>query len=246
MGTGSYGGGGGGGGSGVGVGRSGGEYHSQGGTLVRGTVSSGGMARHFREALSAIPKEYLSKYISSPLAGAIYRELFLLNVDLVTNHSWTGIQQRLGVKGGAGCLGGIAHTLMARYGSMERDKRVQDTMSLAVEDFLTRAVGDDPDILLSGSSTDVLNAVDSRVFASTAGFFLSFVIQHMLEREHERLGPEGKAQLRSLAEAQANRIWARFDRDYRGKPFGNIPQVSAANLLHVISEEGWFAEEIKK
>jgi hypothetical protein len=246
MGTGSYGGGGGGSATSGGVGRSGGEYRSRDGKLVGGTVSNTAMAKHVRVVLGSIPKEYLTKYISSSLAQSIYKELFNLHVDLVTNHSWSGIERRLGVPDGPGCLIGVAHALIARYGSEEGDLRVKETMSNVVEDFLMRVVEDDPDILLSGSATEVLEAVNPQVFRSTAGYFLTFVILRMLEREHERLPAQGQSQLRAIAEELANRIWARFDRDYRDKPFGDRAQTTAGDLLNVLSATDWFTEELRK
>lgn len=246
MGTGSYGGGGGGSATSGGVGRSGGEYRSRDGKLIGGTVSSSAMATHVREVMRSIPREYLTKYVTSALAQNIYKELFNLHVDLVTNRSWSGIERRLGVASGPGCLISVAHALIARYGSEERDLRVRETMSNAVEDFLMRVVRDDPDILLSGTTAQVLDAVDPQVFRSTAGYFLTFVILRMLEREHERLPAKGQAQLRTVAEAFANRIWARFDRDYRDKPFGDRAQTTAGDLLHILSATDWFVEELRK
>ena len=246
MGTGSYGGGGGGSATSGGLGRSGGEYRSIDGKLVGGAVSSAAMATHVREVLGSIPKEYLTKYVSSPLAQNIYKELFSLHVDLVTNHSWSGVERRLAIPSGPGCLISVARALMARYGSEERDLRVKETMSNAVEDFLMRVVRDDPDILLSGTAAQVLRAVDPQVFKSTAGYFLTFVILRMLEREHERLPTHGQGQLRAIAEALANRIWVRFDRDYRDKPYGDRAQTTAGDLLRILSATDWFVEELRK
>jgi hypothetical protein len=204
------------------------------------------MAKHVREILGSVPREYLTTYVASPLAQHIYKELFRLHVDLVTNRKWDGVERRLNVAGGEGCLLAVAHRLISQFAEDERDQRVRNTMSNVVEDFLMNAVGNDPDVLLSGTAMEVIEAVDRRAFESTAGYFLTFVILRMLEREHERLSEQGRTELRSIAETLANRVWARFERDYLGKPFGDLAQTTPGDLLHILSCTDWFAEELRK
>ena len=204
------------------------------------------MANHVREILGSVPKEYLAKYVTSPLAQQIYKELFRLHVDLVTNRKWDGVERRLGVAGGEGCLLAVAHKLISRFAADERDQRVKNTMSNVVEDFLMNAVGNDPDVLVSGTAREVIDAVDRHAFDSTAGYFLTFVILRMLEREHERLPEQGRTELRTIAETLANRVWARFEKENLGKPFGDLAQTTPGDLLHVLSSTGWFAEELRK
>jgi hypothetical protein len=248
MGSGSGGGGGGGsGGATAGGGRGYGGYRVSGGRLIVQDVDASEKAKAVGHVLKKLRPEYLQEQFIDSSAREVYRELSLINVDLCINRSWNGIRDRFGVDGGRGCLTKLVATIMGGLGTADRNRRSRSFVRMALENFLLRAMRDDPRLLLSATADEAIKAVDAGVFERASGLFLGDLLYEVLRGEERALPAEVKAGLRPVVQARADRIVADFETRFRGKPLDKIGQVSRRNLFDVIaSQKGWFLDQLRK
>lgn len=246
MGSGSGGGGGGGsGGATAGGGRGYGGYKVSGGRLIVQDVDATAKAKALSGVLKKLRPEYLQEQFIDSLAREVYRALSLLNVDLCINRSWNGIRNRLGVGGGRGCLTELAAAIVG--GTADRNRKSRAFVRIALENFLLRAVGDDPALLTSATADDVIRAVDAGVFEHASALFLGDLLYEVVRGEERALPAEVKAGLRPVVQQRADRIVADFGERFRGKPLGDIKQVSHRDLFDVIaSQKDWFVDQLRK
>lgn len=244
MGTGSYGGGGGGGGGAGGGGRfprSGAEYYSEDGELVGGAASLGAVRRSVSRVFESLPREYVRGYVQSPLMRAIYEALFRVGVELGQNHSWQGIRKHYSVDPGPACSSRLAAAIISSAPE-ETNEKVHETALTALDDFLVRMVGDDIEVFFNGDAETILRHLDPLVFGSTSGHFLTFILWRVLEREHERLPPQGQAQLKRVAEEISNRVI-----DVYRRRFITTGKYTYRQLLDVLATDpDWFRDELRR
>jgi hypothetical protein len=248
MGSGSGGGGGGGsGGATAGGGRGYGGYRVSGGRLTVDNVDASAKAKAVGRVLKKLSSEYLQEQFTDSSAREVYRELSLLNVDLCIQRSWNGIRDRFGVDGARGCLTKLAATIMGGLETADRNKKSRAFVRMALENFLLRAVGDDPKLLLSATADEVINAADPGVFGRASGLFLGDLLYEVVRGEERALPAEVKAGLRPVVQARAGTIVAAFETRFLGKALGNIEQVSHRHLFDVIaSQKDWFLDQLRK
>lgn len=246
MGSGSGGGGGGGsGGATASGGRGYGGYKISGGRLIVQDVDATAKAKALGSVLKKLRPEYLQEQFIGSLARDAYRALSLLNVDLCINRSWDGIKSRLGVAGGKGCLTELAAAIVGE--TPDRNKKSRAFVRIALENFLLRAVRDDPELLMSATAVDVIKAIDAGVFARASALFLGDFLYEVVRGEERALPPEVKAGLRPVVQQRADNIVASFQDRFLGKPMGSISQVSHRDLFDVIaSQKDWFLEQLRK
>jgi hypothetical protein len=248
MGSGSAGGGGGGSGGATGGGGKGyGGYRTSGGRLIVQNVDAQGKSKAVRRVLKKLRPEYLQEQFVDSSAREVYRELSLLNVGLCLDRSWNGIKDRFEVDGGRGCLTRLVAAIMSRVEAADRNKKSRAFVRMALENFLLRAMGDDPKLLLSATAEEAIKAIDAGVFEHASGLFLGDLLYEVVRGEERALPAEVKAGLRPVVQARADSIVANFEARFRGKPLGKIEQVSHRDLFDVIaSQKDWFLDQLRK
>ena len=244
MGSGSYGGGGGGGGGtgGTGGNAAGPGYRFKAGKLFSRKKARSTLEKEVHQTIRKLPKEYLMNYFASSLLRGVYEQLFQLSVEIFQNKSWKGVAKNYGVGSGEGCLTDWVDAVVKTFQTSEPNQKVRETVRICLEDFLTRALGNDPDLLLYGSSADVLKKLDQKTFNSTSAFFLGNVIWRLIERERESEPTEVEHNLWGVAEDKANQIVDSFSRKFRGKE-----QTTYRDLFKIIQQNNdWFLQELRK
>jgi hypothetical protein len=248
MGSGSGGGGGGGsGGATAGGGEGYGGYQVKGGRLLVHNADATEKAEALRSVLKKLRPEYLHEQFVDSTARDVYHELSLINVDLCINRSWNGISRRLDVDDGQGCLPRLATALMRRLEGEDRNKKSRSFVRIALENFLLRSLGDDSQLFLSGSSEQVIRHLNHGVFEHQSSLFLGDLLYEIVRAEERALPPQVKLALRGVVQATADRIVSDFEKRFKGKALGNIPQISYGHLFDVIgSEEDWFLDQLRR
>jgi hypothetical protein len=248
MGSGSGGGGGGGsGGATAGGGQGYGGYRIKGARLLVHNVDATAKAEAVRSVLKKLRPEYLHEQFVDSSAREVYRELSRMNVDLSINRSWEGISRRLGVDGGPGCLLKLVAALMRRLEVEDGNRKSHSFVRMALENFLLRMLGDDPQLLVSASAEQVIEYVDRGVFERQSGLFLGDLLYEVVRAEERALPQEVKSGLRGVVQATADGIVSDFEARFRGKPLGEIRQVSYRDLFDVIRrEEDWFLSQLRR
>lgn len=242
MGTGSFGGGGGGGGGG-GSQLSGG-YHSENGRLVPTTAPRDRVEKDVRKVFSKLPKEYLLQFFASPMVNEAYGRLFDLSFQVFVNHSWTNIAERYGITGKAGCLSDWGNAVIAETQTLDSNQKVRETVQVCLEDFLLRALDNDLDLFLHGSSDDIMSHLNQKVFNSTSGHFLGTLIWRVLERQSERLPENAETQLREVAQIIADRSIRQFEGKFRSDAANRI---GYQQLFNVVSDNAeWFLRGLRQ
>jgi hypothetical protein len=246
MGSGSGGGGGGGsGGATASGGRGYGGYKISGGRLIVQDVDATAKAKALGRVLKKLRPEYLQEQFIGSSAREAYRALSLLNVDLCINRSWDGIKSRVGVAGGKGCLTALAAAIVGE--TPDRNKKSRAFVRIALENFLLRAVREDPELLMSATAEDVIRAIDAGVFERASALFLGDLLYEVVRGEERALPAEVKAGLRPVVQERADKIVASFQDRFLGKPLGSIRQVSHRDLFDVIaSQKDWFLDQLRK
>jgi hypothetical protein len=157
------------------------------------------------------------------------------------------IKQRLSVDGGRGCLTKLVASVMQRLDASDRNKKSRAFVRMALENFLLRAIGDNPTRLVSATADEAIRAIDAGVFGRAAGLFLGDLLYEVVRGEERALPPEVKASLRPVVQERADRIVADFEVRFRGKKLGQIEQVSYRDLFDVIaSQRDWFVDQLRK
>lgn len=240
MGSGSFGGGGsggsGGGGSGVG------GYRFQGGKTVSGAPSFAKVEKDVDDIRAKLPKEYALKLFRSSMMEAVYSALFELSVHIFQNRSWGKVTERFEVRGGPGCLFRWVHAVLQQAEADEPNTKFREIAQLALEDFVIRALGSDPDLYMAGSGDQIVAALDKRVFDSTSGFFLGFLLRRMIEREFGAVSENTEQQIGTIAQQLADRIVGSFESKFYAKG-----QTTHRDLFRVIQENpDWFWDLLRK
>jgi hypothetical protein len=118
---------------------------------------------------------------------------------------------------------------------------------MALENSLLRLVGDDTKLYSSGTAGAVIGSLDPGVFDHLAGLFLGDLLYEVMRGEERALPPQVKQGLRGVVQQKVDRIIDNFETRFRGKPLGNIPQVSFPHLFDVIAaQEDWFVDQLRR
>ena len=241
MGTGTYGGGGGGTCS---VGSSPGGYAVRGGRIVGQAASADEVRKQARSIFSALSKtkDYLISRCTSPLIQSIYDQLFQLKVEVFQNRSWNGVVRAYGVGAGRGCLAEWVDAVLLALQTQELDQTIREIARVSLEDFLMRALGDDPDLYIDGDADQILNALRVDVFDSASGHFLGALLHEILRREQEGLPPETAVRLEQAAQQTADRVVHAFEGTYYRRS-----QVTHRDLFRIFSKHpDWLREELRR
>jgi len=192
--------------------------------------------------LHPIPREYLEKQFCNPLIRSVYEQLFRLSVELFQNKSWQGVDSHYGVPDGPGCLMRWSSAVIDRFRKDEPNRKVQEIVRLCVDDFLILALDKNFQLFLKGSSKDILNKLNRKIFDSTSGHFLARLIWRIAERERERLPESTETRLLEASQKLADRIIAGFEVTFKDKE-----QTTYKDLFRVICENfDWFLKELRK
>jgi hypothetical protein len=132
--------------------------------------------------------------------------------------------------------------VIARFQKEEPNKKAREIARFCLEDFLMFALENDYKMFLSGSSKDVIGKLRRKVFDSTSGYFLGFMIRRIVERQREKLTESREKHLREAAQKKADRIVKSFENKFRVKD-----QITHRDLFRVICENpDWFTEQLRK
>jgi hypothetical protein len=242
-------GGGGGGGGGLGGGGAGGGgagYNAvQGGQLV---AVDPGLAQDWAAVhgvWSKLTREWIAFTLGQDGVQAAYSALFRLRILLVEGRSWEGVVRDFGVDEGPGCLVRLVDRLVDIEGRAPHEK-LKAPLKAALLDFAQRLVGDDPVVLDAGDARQVMAALDPQVFELTSNQFLSAYIHENLRIEGKNLSRTARAHFLDYATAKANQVVAAFDRKYRGKPWGDIPQASFPHMMRILAKDAdWAVKNLR-
>jgi hypothetical protein len=243
MGSGRGGGGGGGsggGGSGGGGGGNFGGYRMEKGRVVSVPPKLAALRDAVRGAFTKLSQEYLLTQFASPLVRAIYAELFLISVDLVQSKSWANIEKRHGVSGGPGCLSRLAAALMKL--EEENEYKARKHVGMALENFLMRAVGDDPASLLRFTGDQVVRNIQPAVFKRTSNEFFGELVYQVLMSEPDAVPPDAEVHLRDVACETADRAIAGFEARFLNKEQATYRQVA----VKIAERPAWFIEALRR
>jgi hypothetical protein len=233
MGTGTFGGGGGGGG--------GGGPALRGPEILKAPPPIDELRGLIQQILGGLNRDYLTAQFCSPLIRAVYEEIFRLSVEAFQNHTWKGLARDYGVSDGPGCLAEWVQEVLRRHNAEEPNEKVREVASVCLEDFVMKALGDNPDLYLSASAEEVLATLDRKVFESTSGHFLGTLIWRVVEREGERLPPAFETRVSEGATQIADRIVKSFEENFYAKD-----QVTHRDLLRIVSENfSWFLKGLR-
>ena len=243
MGTGSRGGGGSGGG-GSGGGSIAGGYRVQGDQVIS-------KARPLNEVENLIRKifrdpnrrEYLLRQFSNPLIRNLYEHLFSLYQQLVLNRSWSGIQKEYGIEGGPGCLKRWVDAIFSKYENQERDQRMRDVAKASVKYYLFQAIGNNIELYLRGSGSDIVESANQNILQYTSNNFLAGLIREVVRRERELSidSAETEYQINVASTKIANRVVDDFVDKFR-----NPPKVSYKQLLvNINANPDWFLKALR-
>lgn len=233
------------GGAGGGGGGPGGGGEGAGG----GGGGAGGAAGQAQDTLrNALKKQlqfgnpYVTRQFCSPLTDAVYRTLFDLSVIFFINRDWTPIEKKFGVGPGPGCLNALARVIVERAAVNEPDKRVRQVVQLVLDDFFVRALRGDLSTYIGGNAEAVFARLDPKVFKSTSGYFLGFLLLEMIRKAVERPSSELGDGLREVAQKVADDVVEAFRRTYFQE---NV--VLYNDLFKVACENrDWFFGELRK
>jgi hypothetical protein len=212
MGT-SSGGGGGGGGSGVGGGGAGGvgEYLSSEGQMtnreykptdVRNEVGSL-LTKLFRHASA-----YLEEMFCNPYLKAVFPELFTLSSLLHNENPVEIVGKRYDLDMyEPNFIFDLVSRFDQKFGREEVDSRCAEAIRQAVQEFLFRAVQDDPNVIIS-TGNDVVKAMADRVvfWQSLSGHFLSCLANAVYQKEIERKSEAAIFAIQDEIERRTNRV----------------------------------------
>jgi hypothetical protein len=262
MGSGSGGGGGGGSGGSSGGGRSGGGGGSGGGKgggfgfggirfrngklsiLDAKKTEKEAMVRHVLRKLST---EYIEAHLVTGPARELYRELTLISSDLRVNHSWRGIEDRLGVADASGCLSALAAILLKKHTPPGTEAAVSKVARIALENCLLRAVDEELDVFTRGGSTDILRSLNQPAFERLANNFLGDMLYEVLRAEERELPEAVRTSLREVVQERADAVVASFENQFKDRPLGSIPQISYRHLFDVMAvERDWLVKELRR
>lgn len=205
------------------------------------------MAALSKGVLKKLSSDYLRSHLVTGPAGAIYRELTLLRTDLQVNRKWDGIQARLGVDGGPGCLQRLGAELIRRFTPPSTETAVRSVARTAVENSLLRMVGDDVSTLLKGTAADVIAALNPRQFDELANLFLGDVLHQLLRTEERELPGTAALGLRGVVQERADAVVRSFERRFKDKSYGDVPQVGYRHLFEIMAAEpDWLVSELRK
>ncbi len=213
-----------------------------GARLLVHNVDATAKAEAVRSVLKKLRPEYLHEQFVDGSAREVYRELSRMNVDLSVNRSWEGISHRLGVDGGPGCLPKLVAALMRRLEVEDGNRKSHSFVRMALENFLLRMLGDDPQLLVSASAEQVIEHVDRGVFERQSGLFRVGDLLYEVVRAEERALPQevksGSAVCRASHSGRSSSPTSK--RASRESHFAEIRQVSYRDLFDVIRrEEDW-------
>jgi hypothetical protein len=215
--------------------------------LIVRDVDAEDKAQAVRRVLNKLPKEYLIEQFVESSAREVCRELSLINVDLCANRSWNGIAKRLGIEGGPGCLTRLSAAVMRRLETPDQNKKSRAFIRMALENFLLRAMHDDSKRLLSAKAEEVIATIDHGVFERLGGLFFGDLLYEVVRGEERSLPPEVKTGLRPVVQARADRVVSDFETRFRGKPLGQINQVSYQNLFDVMAtQKDWLVDQLRR
>ncbi len=241
MGSGSFGGGGGG-GSGGGGRSGGGGYRFKDGKAVSGGASASKVEKEVQRIRGKLPKDYALKMFCSPLIQAVYAHLFELSVHIFQNRSWKTVTERFGVPSGPGCMLQWVNAVLAQSEGQESNSKVRDTARIALENFVVAALGNDSDLYIYGTAEQILNALDKKVFDSTSGYFLGFLLHRVIERELEAMTENTEQQIAGVTQQLADKIVHSFESKFWAKD-----QTTHRDLFRVVQENpDWFWNLLRK
>ncbi len=103
------------------------------------------------------------------------------------------------------------------------------------------AVGNDLDLLLDGTSKEILPKLRRKVFDSTSGHFLGLMLWHIIDREKERLPLPKEVQLKKVTQQMANSLVRAFEHKFYAKE-----QTTHRDLFRVFCENfDWLLRELR-
>jgi hypothetical protein len=240
MGSGSFGGsgsGGSGGGGGSGVG----GYRSEGGKMVSSAPSLSKVEKEVTKIRGKLPKDYVLRMFCSPMIRAVYEFLFEVAVHVFQNRSWKGLDDRFGVPVGPGMSRWIT-AVLANYDAGEGDQKVIANARLALEDFFLAALNNDTDLFNSGTAERILSALDKKIFESTSGYFLGFLLWRVIDGELEAPAATTEHHLLTITQKLADRIIHSFESKFYAKG-----QTTYRDLFEIVQENPeWFCDLLRK
>jgi hypothetical protein len=240
-------GGGGGGGGTAGGGGGGGRTAGGGGSGVAtaGVTADTAALDTVRDALKKqlqFGNPYVTRQFCSLLTDAVYRTLFELSVVFFVNRDWRPIEHKYGVGPGPGCLNALARVIVDRATVTEPDKRVRQVVQLGLDDFFVRALRGNLSTYIGGNAEEVLARLDRKVFDSTSGYFLGFLLLEIVRKTVERPSAEFGDGLRHAAQRVADDLVEAFRRK-----FYQVNGILYNDLFRVACENReWFFAELRK
>jgi hypothetical protein len=184
---------------------------------------------------------YAARQFCSPLTDTVYRALFELKVIFFVNRDWNPIKKKYGVGPEAGCLSTLARVIVDRASSSDPDKRVRQVIQLVLDDFLVRALRGKLNTYLTGDSADVFAHLDPKIFESTSGYFLGFLLLEMVRKTVERPTAELGDRIGDAAQKVADDVIEAFRRTFyqvKGTLYNDLFKVASEN-------REWFFDKLK-
>lgn len=210
--------------------------------LIPADSSSSAARKEIRRILKKIPKNYIEKQFSSPLVLSMYDELFNFSKCMSSKDPCTVLAATYEISDGPGFLLRLVGILIHKYQQSEIDAKVRDLASLCLEDFLIKTLGDDLDLYLKGTCTQVIKKIDQKVFKSISGYFLGNMTRRVLQREYEIKQPDVEFQIQKESQILADKIINSFK-----KRFIEKGGVSYRDFFHFIKKNfNWFLGELRE
>ena len=197
------------------------------------------------KSLNSKSKTYLRIQVTNEMLNKLYKELFLFSVEIFQNRTWGNVQNRWGISDQNGCLQQFASQAIIKYGETEQNQKVRQNVRMTFENFLLKALGDDINLYHSGSSEQVINALDRRIFNSTSSNFLGTLLSELAKLEKEP-STEARYEFSKIAIEKSDEIIKGFELEFYHKIIDN-EQITYDNLFDIInSNYDWFIKHLTK
>jgi hypothetical protein len=197
------------------------------------------------KSLNSKSKPYLRIQVTNEMLNNLYKELFLFSVEIFQNKTWDNIQNKWSISDQKGCLQQFASQATNKYGESEQNPKVRQNVKMTFENFLLKALGDDINLYHSGSSEQIIDALDRRIFNSTSSNFLGTLLSELVKLDREP-STEARYEFSKIAIEKSDEIIRSFELEFYHKNYDN-KQITYDNLFDIIkSNYDWFIKHLTK
>ncbi|KAB2903603.1 MAG: hypothetical protein F9K27_12400 [Anaerolineae bacterium] len=172
-------------------------------------------------------RAYFVSMFTAPLVQGAFEGLFELNhisrnvqIDL-TSGALAEFSQKYNILlETPGFLRLWVKSIIARF--TITDIRIQSAVSETLDEFVLSALGNDIELYLNGTASEVLSKMDRKMFESASAYFLKYYMSRIIRRELARPAPEIAQYISEACEIVANELVDKYKSLYPNDGYSKL------------------------